>query len=167
VTTVEDRQKGLALGADAYFVKPVDRQGLVQTLTGLVAPARLRRVLVVDDEEVSRYLLRQHLAAPHHQILEAATGAEAMRLVEADPPDVVCLDLGIPDVDGVVVLERLKANPGTRHVPVVVVTSRPLDDAARHGLLRHAAAILSKDGLSRERAMATVEEAMRSASQAA
>jgi signal transduction histidine kinase/CheY-like chemotaxis protein len=167
VTTVEDRQKGLALGADAYCVKPIDRRGLLQTLTGLVAPPSVRRILVVDDEEISRYLLRQHLTAPHHQIIEAATGAEAIRLAQSDPPDVVCLDLGMPDLDGVAVLERLKAHPATRDVPVVVVTARVLDEPERRDVMRFAAAVLSKSGLSRESAMATVEEAMRTASQAA
>jgi signal transduction histidine kinase/CheY-like chemotaxis protein len=167
VTTVEDRQKGLALGADAYCVKPIDRRGFLQTLTGLVAPPSVRRILVVDDEEISRYLLRQHLTAPHHQIIEAATGAEAIRLAQSDPPDVVCLDLGMPDLDGVAVLERLKAHPATRDVPVVVVTARVLDEPERRDLMRFAAAVLSKSGLSRESAMATVEEAMRTASQAA
>ena len=54
----------MALGADAYCCKPVDRQRLVERLTRLTAPESVTRVLVVDDEEISRYVLRQHLMAP-------------------------------------------------------------------------------------------------------
>src|SRR5262245_8593602 len=60
VTTVDDQRKGLALGADAYLVKPVDRHRLVQTIAQLTAAETVKRVLIVDDEDISRYLLRQH-----------------------------------------------------------------------------------------------------------
>jgi len=109
VTMVGDERKGLALGADAYCVKPIDRQTLLHTLTRLVAPETVKRILIVDDEEISRYVLRQHLQSPRHVVLEASSGAEAVRLARAQQPDVICLDLAMPDVDGYEVLRQLKA----------------------------------------------------------
>jgi signal transduction histidine kinase/CheY-like chemotaxis protein len=161
VTTVDDQAKGMALGADAYCVKPVDRHRLLLTLTQLVAPETIRRVLVVDDEEVSRYLLRQHLMAPCHVISEAATGAEALRLARVERPDVVCLDLVMQDIDGASVLRELKSDPMTRDIPVLIVTSKHLDDRERSELLRHASGILAKEGVSRERVLEAVDRAMR------
>ena len=84
VTTVEDEGKALALGADAYCCKPVDRQRLVELVTRLAAPESVKRVLVADDEEIFRYVLRQHLLAGRHVISEAASGEEALRLAR-DP----------------------------------------------------------------------------------
>jgi signal transduction histidine kinase/CheY-like chemotaxis protein len=166
VTTVEDERKGLALGADAYCVKPIDRQRLLQTLTRLVAPDTVRRVLVVDDEEISRYVLRQHLMTPRHVISEAATGADAIRLARRERPDILCLDLMMPDLDGLAVLRQLKADPETRDIPVLVVTSKALDERERAELLRLAAGVLGKEEVSRERALAAVEDVLRTARKA-
>jgi signal transduction histidine kinase/CheY-like chemotaxis protein len=167
VSTVEDEGKGMALGADAYCLKPIDRQRLVQTLRRLTAPETVKRVLVVDDEEISRYLLRQNLVGPQHLVLEAASGREAIRLARAERPDVICLDLVMPDVDGFEILQQLKTDPVTRDIPVVIVTSKRLDEAERRRLLERATTILNKEAVSRERAVAAVEEALRVAGRAA
>jgi signal transduction histidine kinase/CheY-like chemotaxis protein len=161
VTTVDDQRKGLALGADAYLVKPVDRHRLVQTLTQLTAAETVKRVLVVDDEDISRYLLRQHLLAPNRLVSEAATGTDALRQVRAEPPDVICLDLMMPDLDGFEVLRALKSDPATCGIPVVVVTSKPLTAEDRQTLLAFGTSVVAKDGVLRENAVEAVENAMR------
>jgi signal transduction histidine kinase/CheY-like chemotaxis protein len=166
VTNVADERKAIALGADAYCEKPVDRQRLVQTLTQLVTPEIMRKVLVVDDEEIFRYVLRQ-LMAPHHIVSEAASGDEALRMARRERPDVICLDLGIPDLDGTEVLRRLRADPDTRDIPVVVVTSRHLEELQLAALRELDAAVLAKDAVSRETALAAVDAAIRSAERSA
>src|SRR5262245_14359579 len=161
VTTVEDERKALALGADAYCQKPVDRQRLIELVSRLAAPDGTKRVLVADDEEVFRYVLRQHLVAARHVILEAATGEEALRLARAERPDLICLDLAMPDIHGTEVLRRLRADPGTEGIPVVVVTATALDDAGRRQLSELSAHVLPKDAVSHERVLAAVDAAMR------
>jgi signal transduction histidine kinase/CheY-like chemotaxis protein len=161
VTTVEDEGKALALGADVYCRKPVDRQTLLEIVAPLAAPDTSKRVLVADDEEISRYVLRQHLLAARHVISEAATGEEALRLARAERPDLICLDLEMPDIGGAEVLRLLREDPGTRDIPVVVVTATPLDDAGRRQLGELAAHVLTKDTVSREQVLATVDAAMR------
>jgi CheY-like chemotaxis protein len=165
-TLVEDEAKAFALGVDDYLRKPVDRQRLLQSLMRSVSPERIKRVLVVDDEEIFRYVLRQHLMAPHHVITEAANGVEALRLARAERPDVICLDLGMPDIDGTDVLQRLKSDPQTCDIPVVVVTSRALNEAQR-GLGGLAADVLAKDMASRERMLAVIDAATRTAGRSA
>jgi signal transduction histidine kinase/CheY-like chemotaxis protein len=161
VTTVEDERKAFALGADVYCRKPAGRQHLLDFLAPLAAPDTSKRVLVADDEEVFRYVLRQHLLAARHVISEAATGEEALRLARVERPDLICLDLGMPDIGGAEVLRRLREDPGTRDIPVVVVTAAPLGDADRRQLGELSAHVLTKDAVSREQVLAAVDAAMR------
>jgi CheY-like chemotaxis protein len=167
VTTLDDERKALALGADVYCRKPVDRQHLLEIVTPLATPDGSKRVLVADDEEIFRYVLRQHLLAARHVISEAATGAEALRLARTDRPDVICLDLQMPDIGGAEVLRLLREDPDTRDIPVVVVTGAPLDDAGRRRLSELSAHVLTKDAVSRERVLAAVDAAMRTPAGAA
>jgi signal transduction histidine kinase/CheY-like chemotaxis protein len=167
VSNTDDRGKALALGADAYVVKPVDRHRLVQTVTGLVAPETLRRVLLVDDDEVHRYVMRQHLSAATFVIFEAANGPDGLSLAQTERPDVICLDLGLPGLRGREVLRRLKDDPATREIPVVIVTSHALENTERSELLGLAAGVLPKEAISRERALAVVDDALRAAGRAA
>ena len=106
-------------------------------------------------------MLRQHLTTPSHLVIEAASAAEAIRRAREEHPDVICLDLIMPDVDGVQVLRTLKDDPATRGIPVVVVTSRALGDQEARELLTMATSILPKASVSRERAMRTIDEALR------
>jgi signal transduction histidine kinase/CheY-like chemotaxis protein len=139
-----------------HLEKPVERDRLLGVLRDLTRPARLHRILVVDDEEISRYVLRQHLAGNERQVVEAESGAEALRRVRDDRPDVVCLDLGMPDLDGFEVLRRLKADPDTCGIPVVVVTARELTLGERTMLDEMAAGVLSKHTVSRESTLAMI-----------
>lgn len=158
VSRVEDARKGIALGADAYCVKPVDRHLFLSTLNRLTSPESVRTILIVDDEEISRYVLRQSLAKTRHRVLEAGCAEEGLRLASDERPDLICLDLTMPDLNGFELLRRLKSEPGTLDIPVVVVTSRALEDAVRAKLLESAAAVLSKEQAAD--LVATVEQAL-------
>ena len=83
-------------------------------------------VLIVDDEPPIRRLLRTSLNAQDYRTLEAATAAEALAIIAADQPDVVILDLGLPDRDGLEVIRIVRA---TSAVPIVVLTSREAERA--------------------------------------
>jgi signal transduction histidine kinase/CheY-like chemotaxis protein len=159
-SAVDDERKALALGADGYFAKPVDRVGLVRTIRRLLERIPPRRVLLVDDEEISRYVLRQHLLSSDQTVIEARSGADALRLVKSERPDVVCLDLGMPDIDGFEVLRRLRDDPVTRTIPVVIVTSRDLTDGERETLRELGAAVVSKRSVNRESALAMIADAV-------
>jgi signal transduction histidine kinase len=122
-------------------------------------PDDLRGVLLIDDEETSRYVLRQMLAGCGRLgVQEAETGADGLRQAKARRPDVVLLDLHLPDMDGFDVMERLRGDPATTDVPIIICTSSILG-AQQRGRLNHARAILSKATLTREvmqRALANV-----------
>jgi signal transduction histidine kinase/DNA-binding response OmpR family regulator len=156
-TTIEDQQKGLALGADAYGVKPIARDWLLDALGMLTDTARPRRVLVVDDDEISRYLLRGVLAAARCTVHEAVHGREALEHAVEQRPDAIFLDLLMPDVTGFEVLERLKRDPRTREIPVIVFTSKPLGADERAWLEERAAIVLAKDAAAREGGAAVLD----------
>lgn len=95
-----------------------------------------KTVLVVDDESMLRRLVRATLRDRPLQIVEAATGAEALTLARIVHPDLLLLDVGLPDMDGYAVCSGLKADPSTAGIKVVLLTAR----AQRHDLERGAAA---------------------------
>lgn len=81
------------------------------------------RVLVVDDQDTNRLLLRDMLEAQGHEVIEAVEGSEALQRVTESAPDVVLLDIGLPGMDGFEVCRRLKAEPATASIPVLLVTA--------------------------------------------
>ena len=85
-------------------------------------------ILVVDDDPVIRRLLAHTLTTQGHDVLIARDGAEALEVLEANEPDIVLLDVVMPGIDGVMVLERIKADPARRSVPVIMVSA--LEDFA-------------------------------------
>jgi len=81
------------------------------------------RVLVVDDEENNRMLLRDSLEAQGHTVIEADSGGKALGIVTQNLPDVILLDVMMPHMDGFQVCKRIKENPNWAHVPVILVTA--------------------------------------------
>src|SRR6201981_464853 len=86
------------------------------------------RVLVVDDVEVNVRLLEAKLASEYFEVLSADNGPRALEIAEAEQPDIILLDVMMPRMDGFEVCCRLKANPRTADIPVVMVTA--LSDVA-------------------------------------
>ena len=81
------------------------------------------RILVVDDVPANRRLLEAQLSAEYFDVITSTNGAEALALCERGECDLVLLDVMMPDIDGFQVCRRLKTNPATHHIPVVMVTA--------------------------------------------
>jgi signal transduction histidine kinase/ActR/RegA family two-component response regulator len=108
------------------------------------------KVLIIDDDEVSRYLLRNILENTHYSTIEATSGIEGIRTALKERPDLITLDLVMPELDGFEVLRRLKEHPSLKEIPVIIRTSKILEDEEVAQLRRDAAEILSKDVSSNE-----------------
>jgi CheY-like chemotaxis protein len=149
VSTIDDRQKGFSLGAAAYAVKPVDKQWLIDTLEMLAPQRRVVRVLTVDDEETYRFIVREMLNDSSYVVTEAGSGMEGLRLTHELAPDIVLLDLRLTDMTGIEMCERLRGDPKTAEVPVILVTSQILsaEERQRFGVGRP---VLSKSALTRD-----------------
>ena len=160
ISALAEQDKGLALGADSYLVKPVDRRTLIDTIAGLHGRRATVRVLTIDDEEVARYLVRQCLPVPAFEVSEASSGEEGLRRARAEHPDVIVLDLVMPGLSGRAALAELRADPTTRDIPVVISTAADLQDADSRALLQQATAILPKRELSRATLPGLVRQAL-------
>lgn len=158
VTVVENQQKAMALGATAFHSKPIDRGWLVHQLQVTLKLAR-EQILIIDDDEVSRYLLKTALAESGYRLLEAHGGKEGIRLAHEGKPRVIILDLAMPDLSGFEVLDMLKRDPETREIPVIIHTSQTLGTKDR-ALLEAAVDIVPKEVGSRELAGARIAEAL-------
>jgi CheY-like chemotaxis protein len=117
-------------------------------------------VLVVDDEQASRYVLRRYLTAAGCRVIEATGGREGLARASSEQPDVVVLDLMMPDMLGTEVLARLKREPATARIPVIIATSQTMDDAERLRLTTHAAALLPKSRIGGDTGEADIRAAL-------
>jgi CheY-like chemotaxis protein len=146
-STIEDHAKAFHLGADAYLVKPVERADLLRTLRRLTADPAMCRVLIIDDNNLDRYLLKQHLKNLPVSITEEIAGVPGIARANESAPDLIFLDLTMPDMTGFEVLDELKRRRETQSIPVIIVTSRVLTDSERQRLLDQRSTILGKDTL--------------------
>jgi signal transduction histidine kinase len=122
--------------------------------------AQVPTVLIIDDDEVARYLLQRVLADGSLQFREAASGPEGLHLAGELRPAAIVLDMSLPGMDGFEVLEALRRAPATRSIPVIIHTSRSLTEQERGRLLPHVVGILSKSGLTREGASELLQRAL-------
>jgi signal transduction histidine kinase len=119
-----------------------------------------RTVLIVDDDEVVRYLLQRMLADPLLQFREAVTGPDGLRMAEQMHPSAIILDLSLPGMDGFDVLEALRRARDTRDIPVIIHTNRSLTEQERGRLDPHVTGILPKNGLTRDSAVELLQRAL-------
>ena len=112
------------LAVDGYLIKPVSREALWDVLRPF--GDAVDRVLVIDDDREFVRLLTRLLDDPvrRYEVAAAYNGQEALEVLRRWPPDLVLLDLGLPDIDGAVVLERLRAENGHENLPVVIISGR-------------------------------------------
>jgi len=142
--------------------RSADRRYAEKSASSEAAPALVTEspgsILIIDDEEVARYIARQLFRGTRYLITEAARGIEGLERARFDQPSLILLDIHMRDRNGFEVLEDLKADPATKDIPVVIHTSHNLtpDDLLR--LKGHQAAILPKQLANREPAMAVIRD---------
>jgi CheY-like chemotaxis protein len=179
---ISELGKGFSLGAADYLIKPITEDDLLNALKRLDGhpegvDSQATHVLIIDDTPEDVRLIRrilEHLhcaqaqVSPHtpgeshptYVIREASNGAEGIESVHQSPPDLIVLDLMMPEVDGFAVLETLKANPATRAIPIIVVTAKTLTEADHQRLNEHVEALLSKGLFGEQELMEHVAMAM-------
>jgi adenylate cyclase len=145
VTIVDEHRRGVALGAAGYLTKPIDRERLHRLVGRYRSPARPTRILLVEDDQDQRERVRGWLEGQQWIVQEAENGREALARLQEDKPDLILLDLMMPEMDGFAVVAALQKEPGWRDIPVVVITSLDLDAAARERLNSGVQSVLVKD----------------------
>jgi signal transduction histidine kinase/CheY-like chemotaxis protein len=160
VTQVDEASTALALGADGFARKPIERRWLLEQLRGLSNDRDVRRALVIDDDEVMRYLMRGLLRDTPYVVSEAADGEAGIEMARAQQPSVIFCDLYLPGMTGVDVADTLRADPATRDIPVIISTVRALTDELRNDLQRRGLALMSKEALANHDGAAEVRRAL-------
>jgi CheY-like chemotaxis protein len=149
VTNVDDEAKAVSLGADAYIPKPAERPWLMQSLRKLTRRFRHGSLLVIDDDELWRYTMRDVLRETQFEVIEARGGEEGLAQARETRPLAIFLDVNMPDLSGAMVVDRLKADTATRDIPVIMMTSMRLDSAGLEDLRASVADVVSKERLAR------------------
>ena len=160
ITIINKAQKARALGADEFWLKPVDKDRLLRKLGALSTPGATTRVLTIDDDEAARYVIRKHLNGSGFGLIEASTGSEGVRLAQERLPHVIFLDFLLHDQTAFDVLDALKADPRTRSIPVILSSSYPLDSEQVKRLSLLTEAIIPKQDLSRDLAIHRIRDAL-------
>ena len=145
VTILDEHRRGVALGAAGYLSKPIDRERLHRLVGRFRASARPTKVLLVEDDAVQRERVRGWLEGQQWSVQEAANGREALARLQADKPDVILLDLMMPEMDGFAVVAALQKEGGWRDIPVIVITSHDLDAKDRERLNSGVQSVLVKE----------------------
>ena len=157
-SVVDNRTKAFSLGADEFSTKPLERSWLLERLRKMVIGRPSKRLLLVDDDEVSRYSLMAMVGAHSYSFVEAGNGREGLELAREIKPDGIVLDLVMPEMTGIEVLKALKADHVTAEIPVLVSTSKRLTKEERSFLEKNAAGVLAK-GKPRDEVVKAVEHA--------
>ncbi len=157
ITMVENETKARKSGANDFHLKPVEKQWLLDKFNSLAPPDYTRKLLLIDDDEVSRYLFRGLLVDTSYNLIEAAGGHDGVRLAVTEKPDVIFLDLNMPDLSGYEVLRKLKSNDASKDIPVIWYTSNLPAEEKLEGV-EGIVGVLSKDLSSRENSRAALTE---------
>jgi two-component system cell cycle response regulator len=151
-----DEQKARAAGCDGYIAKPIDTRSFLKSVSDFLKTdkdvrlastgqsAHRSKILIVDDEPLNVKLLAGKLPQDEYEIIRAYGGEEALEKVTTEAPDLILLDIMMPDIDGYEVTRRVKNNPGTKHIPIILVTALDGKEDRVMGLETGAEEFLSK-----------------------
>jgi CheY-like chemotaxis protein len=158
LTILDEKNKGYALGATDFLTKPVDRDRLRAVLGHHRSQKSERRALIVEDDADTRAWLARMLREDGWTVAEAANGREGLARLADAMPDIVLLDLIMPEMDGFEFLDELRRREAWRRLPVVVVTAAELSAEDHERLNGSVLKVLHKAGTSREALLADLHE---------
>ena len=160
VSIVDERNKGYALGAADYLVKPIDRDRLARVLRKLCGEGASRGVLVIEDDDTTREVLRDALARDGWSVAEAENGRVGLTRLAEKVPDVILLDLMMPEMDGFEFIAELRRTPEGRRIPVLVVTARDLSAEDRRRLNGGVQQIIQKGAYDRDQLLLEIGQVL-------
>jgi len=150
ITMTEEHDKGFALGAAEFLTKPVDYPRLSSLLREYCPTPGDRPVLIVEDDEITRHMLRRNLEKEGYPVILAPNGRAGLELIRLRLPSVILLDLMMPEMDGFAFAQAVRARRDMREVPIIVLTAKDLTEEDKQRLTGSVAVILQKQTLSPE-----------------
>ena len=164
MATITDQQrKGMTLGAVGYLTKPIDRDVLTTLLRPFQARVRRTNVLMVEDDPAQRISIRSVLEPQHWVVTEAENGRVALDRLRDETPDIILIDLMMPEMDGFQLITALRDRPEWRRIPVIVITALDLTAADRARLNSGVEGILLKNSFDPGQLVQTVRQAVANA----
>jgi len=150
VSVVENQALGYALGAHHFMSKPIDRDQLAEVLSRFKDRGPIERILVVEDDHTNREMLRRMLDKEGWSVVEAANGRIALDRVAESTPDLILLDLMMPEMDGFEFISELRRHPEWHTIPVVVLTAKDITQDDRDRLAGGVQKVLQKGAADKE-----------------
>jgi CheY-like chemotaxis protein len=150
LTIMDEKQMGYALGAADYLTKPIDWERLAAVLQRYECVRPPCPVLVVEDDPVMRDMLRRRLEKEGWKVIEADNGRVALERMTERQPDLILLDLMMPEMDGFQFLHEVRKHEEWRPIPVIVITAKELTTEDHQKLNGSVEKVLQKGAYSRE-----------------
>ena len=158
-TISSDKQKGFALGASDFLVKPINSQRLISVLQRYRASNHRLKVLLIDDDVHSRNLIGAYLKGPEWELIGAANGREGLACLEHSPDvAVILLDLIMPEMNGFQFLEAFRQRWPARKTPIIVISARDLTADERRLLEQHTKAVFCKGMYDRDTLLTCIQK---------
>jgi CheY-like chemotaxis protein len=161
ITILDEKQVGYSLGAVDYLTKPVDWKRLTAILRQYQHADAACHVLLVEDDARTRKMLRTRLEKQGWPVIEAENGRVALERMADSLPDLILLDLMMPEMDGFQFLDQLRLNEAWRSIPVIVVTAKDLTEEDRRRLNGYVESILQKGAYEPEELLREVRDAVK------
>jgi signal transduction histidine kinase/DNA-binding response OmpR family regulator/HAMP domain-containing protein len=158
LSIADEKHMGYALGAADYLTKPIDWERLANVLQKYECIRPPCPVLIVEDDEGMRSMIRRRLEKEKWTVIEADNGRTALEQMRKVPPELILLDLMMPEMDGFQFLEELRQHEVWRSIPVIVVTAKELTPQDRQRLNGSVEKILQKGAYSREELIGEVRD---------
>jgi CheY-like chemotaxis protein len=153
ISVTDDPHRGMRLGAKTFWAKPSEREKLSEAFDAIkeFTDRKLRTLLIVEDDDVQRDTLVELIGDQDVQITAVGSGGEALDQLEHHPFDCIVLDLGLHDMSGLKLLERMRSDKALSQVPVIIYTGKELSKTEEAELRQLAQTIIIKDVKSPER----------------
>ncbi len=151
ISMVDERNVGFGLGAVEYFVKPVQKDDLIAAVKKVEGLGRQHstKILVIDDDRSVTDLVQIILEAEGCTVIKAHNGKDGLVLAEQEKPDLIILDLVMPEMSGFNVAYQLKHSSATFNIPVMIMTSMEIDDETKEQLEGFVVSLMRKSGFTK------------------
>ncbi len=162
ISIVDNKELGYSLGAAEYLIKPVDRSKLINIVNTLIPEGmdedKPATILVVDDDEKAVKYISAILETEGLKVLKAYGGKAGIALAINNTPDLIILDLMMPDVSGFDVVEHLRAHPAAKGIPIIICSAKDITEEDKKALNGNILAIVQKGNHTKEDLLAAIKK---------
>lgn len=158
LSIVDDKKTGFSLGAAEYLVKPVEKAVLLKKIRNLAASAKIRKVLVVDNEAETVVSVVNALEDEGYHVEVAYNSQEGIKRIQEFRPEIIILNISMPKVSGFDIIEFIKTESKIRHIPLILIARKNLTNKDLEDLNGRIKGILQKGAFKKEDLIRDIRE---------